>query len=219
MIGYKMFRVSKKHPGKLYPLFVLADQETKIGLWLPAQCGERTPDGKVKSRLGPLAFRPGWHLADLPLATHIGVMEDGKIKYQRPDLVWCLCEFSDRISYQEEADRNGMNDKGVLVPKKAYLQHIPVDGRYRYKTSPLMFRNWVMKYGRLLGQNRKRTKDGRNQSTKTTSIFTQPLSNVPSVESLCTVCLLGKREEERRMAASIRPTMHMPADPVSISME
>ena len=144
MIGYKMFRVSKKHPGKLYPLFVLADQETKIGPWLPVQCGERTPDGKVKSRLGPLAFRPGWHLADLPLATHIGVMEDGKIKYQRPDLVWCLCEFSDRISYQEEADRNGINDKGVLVPKKAYLQHIPVDGYYRYKTSPLMFRNWVI---------------------------------------------------------------------------
>ena len=144
MIGYKMFRVSKKHPGKLYPLFVLADQETKIGPWLPAQCGERTPDGKVKSRLGPLAFRPGWHLADLPLATHIGVMEDGKIKYQRPDLVWCLCEYSDRISYQEEANRNGMNDKGVLVPKKAYLQHIPVDGYYRYKTSPLMFRNWVI---------------------------------------------------------------------------
>ena len=144
MIGYKMFRVSKNYPGKLYPLFVLADQETKIGPWLPAQCGERTPDGKVKSRLGPLAFRPGWHLADLPLATHIGVMEDGKIKYQRPDLVWCLCEFSDRISYQEEANRNGMNDKGVLVPKKAYLQHIPVDGYYRYKTSPLMFRNWVI---------------------------------------------------------------------------
>ena len=144
MIGYKMFRVSKKHPGKLYPLFVLADQETKIGPWLPAQCGERTPDGKVKSRLGPLAFRPGWHLADLPLATHIGVMEDGKIKYQRPDLVWCLCEYSDRISYQEEADRNGMNSKGILVPKKAYLQHIPVDGYYRYKTSPLMFRNWVI---------------------------------------------------------------------------
>ena len=144
MIGYKMFRVSKKHPGKLYPLFVLADQETKIGPWLPAKYGERTPDGKVKSRLGPLAFRPGWHLADLPLATHIGVMEDGKIKYQRPDLVWCLCEFSDRISYQKEANRNGMNDKGVLVPKKAYLQHIPVDGYYRYKTSPLMFRNWVI---------------------------------------------------------------------------
>ena len=41
-------------------------------------------------------------------------------------------------------NRNGMNDKGVLVPKKAYLQHIPVDGYYRYKTSPLMFRNWVI---------------------------------------------------------------------------
>ena len=144
MIGYKMFRVSKRRPGRLYPLFVLADQETRIGPWLQARCGERTGDGKVKSRLGPLAFRPGWHLTDLPLAVHIGVREDGKIRYQRPDTVWCLCEYSDRISYQEEADRNGTNDKGVLVPKKACLQHVPEDGYYRYKTSPLMFRNWVI---------------------------------------------------------------------------
>ena len=144
MIGYKLFRVKKNRPGELFPLYVLSDDPVPIGVWTDAVEGPRTDEGKVKSRIGPLAFRPGWHLTDLPLATHIGVMEDGKIKFQKPDMVWCLCEFSDRINYQEEADQTGMNDKGDLVPKKAYLQHIPVDGYYRYKTSPLMFRNWVI---------------------------------------------------------------------------
>ena len=144
MIGYKLFRVKKNRPGELFPLYVLSDDPVPIGVWTDAVEGPRTDEGKVKSRIGPLAFRPGWHLTDLPLATHIGVMEDGKIKFQKPDMVWCLCEFSDRINYQEEADQNGMNDKGDLVPKKAYLQHIPVDGFYRYKTNPLMFRNWAI---------------------------------------------------------------------------
>ena len=144
MIGYKLFRVTRKHPGKLYPMFVLADQETEMGVWLPAKEGVRLPDGKVKSRLGPLCFRPGWHLSDLPIATHIGVKEGGKVRYQRPDTVWCECEFSDQISYQVEADKNGTNAAGVLIPRNAYLAHVPKDGYYRYKTSPQMYGDWVI---------------------------------------------------------------------------
>ena len=144
MIGYKLFRVTRKHPGKLYPMFVLADQETEMGVWLPAKEGVRLPDGKVKSRLGPLCFRPGWHLSDLPIATHIGVKEGGKVRYQRPDTVWCECEYSDQISYQVEADKNGTNAAGVLIPRNAYLAHVPKDGYYRYKTSPQMYGDWVI---------------------------------------------------------------------------
>ena len=144
MIGYKLFRVTRKHPGKLYPMFVFADQETEMGVWLPAKEGIRLPDGKVKSRLGPLCFRPGWHLSDLPLATHIGVKEDGKVMYQSPDTVWCECEYADQKSYQEEADLQGTNAAGVLVPRNAYLTHVPTDGFYRYKTSPQMQGDWVI---------------------------------------------------------------------------
>ncbi len=144
MIGYKMFRVSKRHPGKIYPMFVLADQETKMGEWITARAGERLPDGKVKSRLGPLSFRPGWHLSDLPIATHIGVKEDGRIRYQKPDTVWCECEYSDRIRYQEEADERGRNADGILVSRNAYLTHVPVGGFYRYKTNPQMYGDWVI---------------------------------------------------------------------------
>ncbi len=144
MTGYKLFRISKKHPGKLYPMYVLSDKETKIGRWLKAECGEMTADGRVKSRSGTLAFRPGWHLADLPIATHIGVKENGVIKYQRQDTVWSECEYSDEVDYQDEADRNGINAAGILVPKNAYLKYIPDNGFYRYKTSPHMTGTWAI---------------------------------------------------------------------------
>ena len=86
MKAYKMFRVSKRAPGKLFPMFVLTDRETVMHEWLPAQMGKKNRDGKVMSRLGPLAFRPGWHLSDLPIAVHIGIKDNGVIRYQRPQI-------------------------------------------------------------------------------------------------------------------------------------
>ena len=69
--AYKMFRVHPKHPGKLFPLFVDADTPVPMGKWVDAIEGEMK-NGKVKSKIGDLAYRPGWHAGDLPLATHIG---------------------------------------------------------------------------------------------------------------------------------------------------
>ena len=41
---------------------------------------QKTGRKKVKSKLGPLAYRPGWHSGDVPYASHIGVKDaDGKI--------------------------------------------------------------------------------------------------------------------------------------------
>jgi len=42
--------------------------------WITAKEGERstTNTKKVKSKIGDLAYRPGWHAGDLPIATHIG---------------------------------------------------------------------------------------------------------------------------------------------------
>lgn len=153
MIAYKLFKVKKKYPGQLFPLYVMANEPVPIGVWLPAKEGPRNKDGKVASKLGPLAFRPGWHLSDIPLAIHIGQKENGKIKYMHDDEVWCECECSDAIDYQPEADAAGMRN-GKFIPVKAMLTHIPEDGFYRYKTSPMMLGKWIiagsMKVNRIL---------------------------------------------------------------------
>lgn len=142
-----MFRVNKRHPGKIFPLFVDFQEPTPIGIWVDAKEGEKNSDGKVKSRLGPLCFRPGWHLSDIPLAIHIGVKDDsGNIVAMNSEHVWCECEYSDSIDYQPKANENGMR-KGKLVSKFAYLTEIPVNGYYRYKTNPNMLGEWIIAGG------------------------------------------------------------------------
>ena len=143
MIGYKLFRVKRSAPGQLFPLYVLSDIPVPLGVWLPAQEGPRKENGKVRSRIGDLAFRPGWHLSDLPLAIHIGIKEDGVIRYMHDDEVWCECEYSDAVDYQLVADQQGMR-AGVFHPRNAMLTEIPVDGFYRYKTSPQMLGKWII---------------------------------------------------------------------------
>lgn len=67
--GYKLFRKAKD---QLYPLYVLADKPTHVGIWLDAENGVMTNEGKVKSKLGALAYRPGWHINDIaPYVEHI----------------------------------------------------------------------------------------------------------------------------------------------------
>ena len=138
--AYKLLRIKD---GKLYPLYVNTNEETTIGVWLKAKAGERTKNGKVKSKLGPLAFRPGWHLSPLPKATHIGVKEDGEIRYMHPDTVWCECRYHDCVSYQGEANANGWKN-GKFSTKRAMLTHIPENGFYHYKTNPAMFSDWII---------------------------------------------------------------------------
>lgn len=87
-VAYKLLRVKKSFPGQLFPLFVLSDEALPVHVWLTAKEGPRTENGKVRSRLGPLAFRPGFYLSELPLATHIGVVGDGDGLYMHPDTVW-----------------------------------------------------------------------------------------------------------------------------------
>jgi len=72
--AYKMFRADKKQPGKLFPLFVDSNTPVEMDKWITAKEGERSTANtkKVKSKIGDLAYRPGWHAGDLPIATHIG---------------------------------------------------------------------------------------------------------------------------------------------------
>jgi predicted GNAT family acetyltransferase len=146
--AYKLFRVDDRKPGTLFPLFVNANDPVPLGKWLDAEEGPVTDTGKVKSKLGQLAYRPGWHAGDLPIATHIG--EKSRPSKNKPDVrpdnqVWAEVEFAADRDWQTEANKRGTNSKGKLVPVKAHItDQIPEDGFYRYKTNPNMTGNWLI---------------------------------------------------------------------------
>lgn len=158
--AYKLFRTDARQPGKLFPLFVLADQAVPMGEWLRAEIGPMSGD-KVKSKLGPLAFRPGWHAGDVPVATHIGMKDgvaDKKPKYRNPEHVWAEVEFAADVDWQAEANKRGTNASGKLVPVRAHItDQLPVGGFYRYKTNPNMEGTWLiggeMKVNRVLSDS------------------------------------------------------------------
>lgn len=139
--GYKLF---KYRNGKLYPLYIYRSDETPLHEWLLAKEGPRNERGKVVGKM-ELCFRPGWHLCEIPLATHIGVKDsNGNIVAMHKDEVWCEVVYHTDINYQTEANANGTNSKGIVIPKKAYIEHIPTNGYYHYKTNPLMLNDWII---------------------------------------------------------------------------
>ena len=93
-VAYKVFRIKN---GKLYPPMVAnpGGGDTPVGVWLDAEEGEfaglsKTGRKKVKSTgSGDLAYRPGWHLGDVPRAkqfdrsfswTFVNVEEDTPVE-------------------------------------------------------------------------------------------------------------------------------------------
>jgi hypothetical protein len=135
--AYKLFRT--KGDGNLYPLFVNAEKPVPMGEWLEAEEGPQgKAQGKVKSKLGDLAYRPGWHAGDLPMATHIGGKSDPSLKkpdYRPDNHVWAEVEMAADKDWQSVADSRG---KGV----KAHItDQVPFGGFYRYKTNPNMTGN------------------------------------------------------------------------------
>ena len=149
-IGYKLFRYSK---GNLFPLYVLANKPIPLGVWLEAEAGERNEKGKVKSRLGALAYRPGWHINDdAPYVEHIYTMHDGK-KCQKDGTVWAEVEYHTDRCYNPEAREAGWRG-GKWSASRAQLDYIPVGGYYKYRTNPQMKGFWViageMKVNRIL---------------------------------------------------------------------
>ena len=129
-IGYKMFRVKN---GKLFPLYVLANKETPMNVWIDAEDGEMV-DGKVKSKLGKLAYRPGWHIAEIPNSPWIGKKTESGELIRRKDCIWCEVEYRTDKNYQPEARENGWRS-GRWSSQRAYLKHIPWDGYYKFRTN------------------------------------------------------------------------------------
>ena len=125
MKTYKLFR---KKGGKLFPLFVNANEEVPVGEWLTAQIGAKADDTHVKSRLGALSLRPGWHSCTVPFTDWIGKRgEDGKL-YQRPGTVWAECEIEGEP--QEVTARNG-------------LRELP-DTWYHFRTNAKQIWPWII---------------------------------------------------------------------------
>lgn len=154
--GYKLFRKDSK--GNLHPLYVNAAETLPLDQWMFAKCGQKTEDGKVKSKLGKLAYRGGWHLnEECPYVTHIygkKYCENGQEiekntgrrfdKVQKKDNVWCLVEYETTVNCQPIADENGKNKDGKIIAKNAQMEMVDAHGYYRYKTNPAMFGTWII---------------------------------------------------------------------------
>ena len=147
--AYKLFKTDKK--GNLYPLFVKMKDNKPLELnkWTKAEAGELNPKtGKVKSSLGDLAYRPGFHGGDLPIATHIGGKK-GKVtkpNYRKDNQVWAEVEFGNDVDWQSIANSRAVRNKdGSVQVKTAHItDQVPERGHYRYKTNPNMTGNWLI---------------------------------------------------------------------------
>ncbi len=146
-MGYKVF-VAKN--GKLYPPMAMRGAETPVGVWLDAEVApikkneDGTPalskTGRTRMDIGggqTLAFRPGWHLGDLPYAPQF--YETDKAtgeRVQHPNFVWAECEYAADVDYQEEAMSYGKTASGNFQHSLAGLPKLPVNGYYKYRTNP-----------------------------------------------------------------------------------
>ena len=154
-IAYKVF-VARN--GKLYPPMVANPDgmDTPVGVWLDAAEGTLATDkdgnpitntlgrNKVKAGgkgtqggSGTLAYRPGWHLGELPEAKQFYTKdkETGE-KKQKKNFVWAECEIAADFDYQAEAMSYGYNKNGKFQHSLAGLPKIPKDGYYTYRTNP-----------------------------------------------------------------------------------
>jgi hypothetical protein len=162
--AYKLFKTKASHPGKIFPLFVDNDKEVPMGKWVKATAGQPGKKaGKVKSKLGDLAYRPGWHSGDVPVAHHIGGRSHGDAKkppdYRKSDEVWAEVEHPADHDWQSVANQRAQkNKKGQVKASTAHItDQVPYGGHYRYKTNPNMTGNWIisgnMKVNRILSDD------------------------------------------------------------------
>ena len=124
----KTYKLLRMKGGKLYPLFVRAASEMRMGEWLDAEIGELADEDHVKSRLGLLRLRPGFHSCEVPFTDWIGKKSADGTLMQRKDTVWCECE---------------VDGKEMTVTSRFGLRTIP-DGWYHFRTKPGQPFPWII---------------------------------------------------------------------------
>lgn len=148
-IGYKVFVLKD---GKLYPPMVANPngEATPVNIWLDADAApiagqSKTGRNQVKAGgkgtqggSGSLAYRPGWHLGEIPYALQFNRKNPntGERELFPANFVWAEVEYADDVNYQEEAMNQGVNQNGKFQHSLAGLQRVPEDGSYRYRTNP-----------------------------------------------------------------------------------
>jgi len=147
--AYKLFRLDPKRPGELFPLFVQSKTPVPMGRWIGATSGVMDAQGRVKSSIGALKYRPGWHAGDVPAAPHIGAKLSSQSKgpdTRRPDQVWAEVELGDDVDWQSQANAGARRNKaGEIIASTADItDRIPEGGHYRYKTNPNMQGEWLI---------------------------------------------------------------------------
>ena len=149
-IGYKVFFRGKD--GKLYPPMVANPngEDTPVGVWLDADAApvagqSKTGRPQVKAGgkgtqggSGTLAYRPGWHLGEIPYALQFNRINPatGQKELFPRDFVWAEVEYAADKDYQKEAEAEGMTEGGKYRHSYAGLKRVPEDGFYRYRTNP-----------------------------------------------------------------------------------
>lgn len=148
-IGYKVFVLKN---GKLYPPMVAnpGGEETPVGVWLDADAApiagqSKTGRKQVKAGgkgtqggSGKLAYRPGWHLGEIPYAIQFNRKNPitGEKELFPKNFVWAEVEYADDIDYQKEAYSYGINSNGKYQHSLAGLPYLPINGSYKYRTNP-----------------------------------------------------------------------------------
>lgn len=148
-VGYKVFFLKE---GKLYPPMVANanGEATPVGMWLDAEAGEDAGVSKTGRRRvkaggrgtqggsGSLAYRPGWHLGEIPYALQFNRLnpETGEKELFPKQFVWAEVEYAADVDYQNEAMSYGQTPSGKFKHSLAGLPRIPVNGSYKYRTNP-----------------------------------------------------------------------------------
>lgn len=100
------------------------------------------PEGSKAKYITALAYRPGWHAADLPYFPQ-GGKQDPESNYgnvHRSNQVVFECELSANKDYTETArsQAKAYNSDGKFVARNADLQYMPKNGYYQYTTNQFL---------------------------------------------------------------------------------
>lgn len=89
---------------------------------------EKVDETHVKSKLGPLSLRPGFHSTQVPYTDWIGKRGSDGSLFQRPDTVWCEC--------QVEGER--------VFPEGTHGMRTLPEGWYYFRTKPNQPFLWII---------------------------------------------------------------------------